>query len=82
MSDIKFVGGRIYGEIKCDPGITPELKVCLYCRISQSNRVGEGFSQRNIDYGIPLDSINGPDIKQCPACKTIYILKDPTEGLK
>lgn len=78
--DETLVGGSIFSKIKSDPNVIPGLSVCLYCKVSQSGKHSDsGGWHKEIDYSIPLDCINGADIKQCPACKTIYILKDPTE---
>jgi len=78
MNDI--VGGKIFSTIKSDPGVVPDLSFCLYCRVSQNKHEVDGkFSHRDIDYRIPLNCISGDAIKQCPACKTVYILRDPTE---
>jgi len=76
-----IVGGKIFSTIKSDPGVVPSLEFCLYCRVSH-NRHEEGgkFSHKDIDYRIPLNCIAGDAIKQCPACKTIYLLKDPSES--
>lgn len=79
---VDFVGGKIFKNIKSDERVNENLSECLYCRVSQSRSEGESklFSIKDIPYQIPLDCISGNSIKQCPACKTIYLLKDPTDG--
>ncbi len=75
MREKSIVVGKIFGEIKSDERVTPDLSYCIYCEVIQSKE----NSFRNIEYRIPLDCINGNKVKQCPACKTIYIMRDPTE---
>ncbi len=79
MREESIVGGSIFKEIKSDERVTQDLAYCLYCRISHTKPDGDKFSHKDINYKIPLDSLTGDYIKQCPACKTIYILKDPIE---
>ncbi len=79
MKECSIIGGSIFKEIKSDDRVTPDLTYCLYCKvINPINEYGKIYNT-DIDYRIPLDCINGNSIKQCPACKRIYILKDPTE---
>ena len=78
MENQNFVGIPIFGAIKTDERITPDLIYCLYCKISQSGSTDGKNWYKDIDYKIPLDCIKGKEIKQCPACKIIYILTDPT----
>lgn len=76
----EYVGGSIFKDIRTDERVTPDLYYCLYCKVSQTTKLdGGSFAMKDIDYKIPLDCINGAVIKQCPACKTIYILGDPTK---
>lgn len=74
-----FVGNQFFSKIKSDDRVTKDLGYCLYCKVSQSGVVDAKNWFKDIDYKIPLDCINGAAIKQCPACRTIYILKDPTD---
>ena len=71
----EYIGGSIFKTIKSDVRVTPNLDECLFCSVSQI----ESNSIRDIDYKIPLISLVDDEIKQCPACKIIYILKDPTK---
>jgi len=75
MKECEYVGGLIFDKIKTDHRVTPDLVYCLYCKVTTN----ENNSIRDIPYKITLDCINGNVFKQCPACKRIYILKDPTE---
>ena len=74
MKEEEYVGGKIFDKIQTDERVTKDLNYCLYCVVS-SHGVDNGI--RSINYRIPLDCISGTDFKQCPACKRIYILKDP-----
>ena len=78
----EYIGGSIFGKIETDDRITPDLTYCLYCYVnsaSKSKGLASGTSIRdNINYKIPLDDLRA-GIKQCPACKRIFILKNPIE---
>lgn len=74
-----FVGSGMFKLIKSDERVTEDLDYCLYCNVSQSGTSDNSHRHKEIDYKIPLNCINGHDVKQCPACKTIYILRDPTQ---
>lgn len=75
----KLVGGKIFKEIKSDERVIEDLAYCLYCYVYTSDEklTGETQVTRSLDYKIPLDS-HSEWMKQCPACKTMYLLKDPT----
>jgi hypothetical protein len=75
-----FVGGKIFSSIKSDDRVTSQLDVCLYCEVKQSGNDNGSNWHKDIYYKIPLRCVdNHSHIKQCPACKTIYILSDPTK---
>ena len=67
-----YVGGLIFSRIKSDERVTSDLNYCLYCKVSHN----EDGKHLDINYNIPLDCISGSAIKQCPACKTFYILSE------
>ncbi len=76
----ELVGGKIFSDIQTDDRVTPDLRDCLYC-IVETGYIGDrSINQINkkLDYKIPLDNTS-KWMKQCPACKRIYILKDPRE---
>ena len=76
MSDNnEMVGGLIYSHINYDERVTPDLSKCIYCVVTWRDK----NASRPTGYDIPLDCIQGNKVKQCPACKTIFILRDPTE---
>lgn len=80
MNEYQLVGGRIYKNIEADERVTPDLAYCLFCKVSQSGTNDDGKSwYKDIDYKIPLNCVNGNSIKECPACKKIYILRDRIE---
>lgn len=72
----KYVGGKIFENIEVDDRITPDLDKCIYCYVASHNL---DKSVTKLDYKIPLNCIHGSMIKQCPACKRIYVLKDILE---
>lgn len=74
-----LIGNKLFSDIKIDDRVTRDLSYCIYCKVSQSGTDNNRSWFKDIDYKIPLDCVRGSDIKQCPACKFIYILKDPTE---
>jgi len=74
----EYIGGSIFSKIESDDRVVPGLQHCLHCKVSQSGTNKENW-YKDIDYKIPLDCINGDSIKQCPACKKIYILSNPTK---
>lgn len=72
----RFVAGTIFDKIEVDPGVIPNLQYCLYCRVIDNK------TNNDSNYQIPLKGLNGDDdfkFKQCPSCKRIYILGDPTK---
>jgi len=69
----EYIGGKIFENIIVDERVTPDLNHCIYCIVT-SSRKPNGI--KSTDYKIPLDCIDGAMMKQCPACKAIYILKD------
>jgi len=72
----EFVGGKIFKEIKSDERVTSDLVDCLYCQVVQHY----DSIHKDIKYRIPLISLTTDNsMKQCPACKAIYILGDPTK---
>lgn len=74
---IEIIGGKIFSEIKSDPRVTPDLDECLYCEVRTVNSDDSRIANDLLSYKIPLDNTSH-FMKQCPACKRIYILKDPT----
>lgn len=77
MKEEELVGGKIFDKIQTDERVTPDLRDCLYCTVTSRNPNGSITPQF---YNIPLNSI-ASNLKQCPACKRIYILNGP-EGIK
>lgn len=77
----RYVGGKMFENIKIDSRVTPELQSCLYCSVTSHERSDDGVKHgiENTNYEIKLDCIQGNSVKQCPACKRIYLLKDPTQ---
>ena len=69
----KYVGSKIFDNIKVDERVNSELKHCLYCYVNSNHKDG-GITQT--EYKIPLEAIGKGYMWQCPACKLIYILKD------
>lgn len=62
----QYVGGRVFDKIQTDHRVVPGLDHCIFCDV------------RDVPtYRIPLDCIKGDAMKQCPACKRIYVLTDP-----
>lgn len=75
----EYVGGSIFGEIITDERVNSELSYCLFCVVTSINKVANAHETvKPLDYKIPLDNTT-KHMKQCPACKRIYILKDPRE---
>lgn len=75
MTDTKFVGSKIFEKIETDERVTPTLKYCLYCKVSSH---GKDSRYMETDYQIELKPLT-EGIRQCPACKRVYILSDPTK---
>lgn len=73
----QLIGSKIFKDIAFDDRVTKDLDHCIYCTVTSKNPNSEGI--KTLTYKIPLNCIKGSDIKQCPACKKIYILKDPME---
>lgn len=73
-----IIAGKLFSDIRVDERVTRELNHCLYCRVSQSGS-GDEHWHKDINYKIPLECINGSAIKQCPACRFVYILRGPVE---
>ena len=75
----EYVGSKIFDKIMSDSRVTEDLSECLYCEVI-SHYAGEirdvTAEPRKLNYKIPLNNLSD-FAKQCPACKRIYILKDP-----
>lgn len=65
-----YVFGKTYAALKVDDRVTPELDSCLYCVVYDTDKCV------NLPYKMPLDCCNGASIKQCPACRRVYVLKE------
>ncbi len=75
MTDTKFVGSKVFEKIETDERVTSTLKYCLYCKVSS---YGKDKSFAETGFQIELRTLT-EGIKQCPACKRVYILSDPTK---
>lgn len=71
-----YVVGLDYANLIVDARVTSELIHCIYCSVYDSH-----LSVTVVDYRISLDCINGAGVKQCPACRRVYILTAPGAGL-
>ena len=75
MSEQQYVAGPVFSKIETDSRVTPDLMHCIYCYVT----CRDGDSRvKQTDYKILLET-RSEGTKQCPSCKKIYILKDPTE---
>lgn len=75
----EYVGATIFREVRTDTRVVEDLKECLYCEVrtySAGNERSINEASQLLAYKIPLDNTSH-FMKQCPACKKIYILKDP-----
>lgn len=66
MNDI--VAGKIFERIEIDSRVTTSLQFCLYCKIVSTKPLND--SRVNL--------IGEMNKKQCPFCKTIFILNYTT----
>lgn len=79
IEDVKVVGGIFFADVKSDERVTSELQHCLYCNVKTFDNKYNSYP-RPLDYLIPLEVIGDGSIKRCPACHTIYLIKNPTEN--
>ncbi len=73
----ELVGGRMFQDLQVDDRVTKDLAFCLYCTVTTSYPSKDSRAvdrHKSLDYKIGLDCISGDAMKQCPACKRIYIL--------
>lgn len=64
-------------KIGDDPRITPVLDYCIRCKVIQEDEEG---NVKDINYKIPLVCTLAGALKVCPACNTVYWLKDIPEN--
>jgi hypothetical protein len=67
----ELVAGSFYKNLTVDERVNSDLRHCLYCYVNSRRKDG---TMVKTDFKISLDSIGGDSIKQCPACKVVYIL--------
>ena len=75
MENVKYIGGKVFENIEVDERVNSNLIHCLYCKVTSHSK---DRSISNTDYQIGLMHLDS-GIRQCPACKRVYITTDPTK---